>query len=89
MKPALLAEILRDPALVAERCVQLRDALPHANVSQMVSLQPSLLLEVSTAHAVPDEGPTRWCLDSKWVRVMPAKRWLLVRVPEHAAEAVR
>ncbi|CAK0787048.1 hypothetical protein CVIRNUC_010264 [Coccomyxa viridis] len=45
MKPALLAEILRDPALVAERCVRLREALPHANVSQMVSLQPGLLLE--------------------------------------------
>ncbi len=48
IKPALLAEILSDPALVAERCVRLRDALPHANVSQMVALQPSLLLEVRT-----------------------------------------
>ncbi len=47
MKPALLAEILSDPALVADRCVRLRNALPHANVSQMVALLPSLLLEVS------------------------------------------
>lgn len=46
MKPALLAEILSDPALVADRCVRLRNALPHANVSQMVALLPSILLEV-------------------------------------------
>lgn len=46
IKPALLAEILSDPTLVAERCVRLRDALPHANVSQMIALQPSILLEV-------------------------------------------
>lgn len=60
MKPALLAEILRDPALVAERCVRLREALPHANVSQMVSLQPSLLLEVSRARSFPDECLMWW-----------------------------
>ena len=46
MKPALLADILRDPAAVAERCVCLRQSLPHANVSQMLVLQPSILLEV-------------------------------------------
>ena len=64
MKPALLAEILRDPALVAERCVRLRAALPHANVSQMVSLQPSLLLEVSTARALPEDCRMQMCMDS-------------------------
>jgi hypothetical protein len=46
MKPALLADILRDPAAMAERCVRLRESLPLANVSQMVALQPSILLEV-------------------------------------------
>ena len=67
MKPALLAEILRDPALVAERCVRLREALPHANVSQMVSLQPSLLLEVSTTRGVPEDCLMQWCMDSRMV----------------------
>lgn len=46
MKPALLAEILRDPTAVAERCVGLRDALPFANVSRLVARQPELLLQV-------------------------------------------
>lgn len=46
MKPALLADILRDPTAVAERCVGLRDALPFANVSRLVAGQPELLLQV-------------------------------------------
>ena len=66
MKPALLAEILRDPALVAERCVRLREALPHANVSQMVSLQPSLLLEVSAACNLRDGCLMRWGWTQRW-----------------------
>ncbi len=45
MKPALLAAILRDTAAVAGRCVGLRDALPHANVSQLVAGQPAVLLQ--------------------------------------------
>lgn len=52
IKPALLAEILRDPALAADRCARLVEALPHANVSQMIALQPSLLLEVLAATSV-------------------------------------
>ncbi len=46
MKPALLAEILRDTQAVAQRCVGLRDALPFANVSRLVASQPGLLLQV-------------------------------------------
>ncbi|KAK9917180.1 hypothetical protein WJX75_001602 [Coccomyxa subellipsoidea] len=45
MKPALLADILRDPVTVAERCVGLRDGLPFANVSRLVAGEPALLLE--------------------------------------------
>ena len=59
IKPALLAEILSDPAVVAERCVRLRDALPHANVSQMVALQPSLLLEVQSVADGPNISTSR------------------------------
>jgi hypothetical protein len=47
MKPALLADILRDPVTVAERCVGLRDGLPFANVSRLVAGEPALLLEAS------------------------------------------
>ena len=46
MKPALLADILRDTSAVAVRCVGLRDALPHANVSRLVAGQPAVLLQV-------------------------------------------
>lgn len=46
MKPNLLADILRDPVIVAERCVGLRDGLPFANVSKLVAGDPALLLEV-------------------------------------------
>ncbi len=46
MKPDLLADILRDPVIVAERCVGLRDGLPFANVSKLVAGDPALLLEV-------------------------------------------
>ncbi|EIE20528.1 hypothetical protein COCSUDRAFT_48546 [Coccomyxa subellipsoidea C-169] len=45
MKPALLADILRDPVAVAERCVGLRDGLPFANVSRLIAGDPALLLE--------------------------------------------
>ncbi|BDA50590.1 hypothetical protein COCOBI_16-2660 [Coccomyxa sp. Obi] len=45
MKPDLLADILRDPVTVAERCVGLRDGLPFANVSKLVAGDPALLLE--------------------------------------------
>ncbi|CAL8464994.1 g4529 [Coccomyxa elongata] len=45
MKPDLLADILRDPVIVAERCVGLRDGLPFANVSKLVAGDPALLLE--------------------------------------------
>ncbi len=48
MKPALLADILRDPVAVAERCVGLRDGLPFANVSRLIAGDPALLLEASS-----------------------------------------
>ena len=46
MKPALLADILRDTSAVAARCVGLRDVLPYANVSRLVAGQPAVLLQV-------------------------------------------
>jgi len=52
MKPVLLAEVLRDPVTVAERCVGLRDALPFANISKLVAGDPALLLEVNI-HLAP------------------------------------
>ena len=61
MKPPLLAELLRDPAAVAERAVKLKQLLPRTNVSAMASKQPELLLQVTPAvlHALP---ALRWLL---------------------------
>lgn len=61
MKPPLLAELLRDPAAIAERAVKLKQLLPQTNVSAMASKQPELLLQVTPAvlHALP---ALRWLL---------------------------
>ena len=49
MKPGLLAALLRDTHVVAERAVRLKELLPHTNVSAMVAKQPELLLQVMLA----------------------------------------
>ena len=46
MKPGLLAALLRDTHVVAERAVHLKELLPHTNVSAMAAKQPELLLQV-------------------------------------------
>ncbi len=49
MKPGLLAALLRDTHVVAERAVRLKELLPHTNVSAMAAKQPELLLQVMLA----------------------------------------
>lgn len=46
MKPGLLAALLRDTHVVAERAVHLKELLPHTNVSAMAAKQPELLLQL-------------------------------------------
>ncbi len=46
MKPGLLAALLRDTHVVADRAVRLKELLPHTNVSAMAAKQPELLLQV-------------------------------------------
>ncbi|DBB03641.1 hypothetical protein WJX82_008762 [Trebouxia sp. C0006] len=45
MKPGLLAALLRDTHVIADRAVRLRKLLPHTNVSAMAAKQPELLLQ--------------------------------------------
>lgn len=49
MKPGLLAALLRDTHVVAERAVRLKELLPHTNVSAMAAKQPELLLQEADA----------------------------------------
>ncbi len=49
MKPGLLAALLRDTRVVADRAVRLKELLPHSNVSAMAAKQPELLLQVMLA----------------------------------------
>ncbi len=51
MKPGLLAALLRDTHVIADRAVRLRELLPHTNVSAMAAKQPELLLQV-IAHCI-------------------------------------
>ena len=51
LHPSLLSALLRDPEKVAMTLVQLREFLPHANVSQLVARMPALLLKVTCWHA--------------------------------------
>ncbi len=53
MKPGLLAALLRDTHVVAERAVRLKELLPHTNVSAMAAKQPELLLQVVMLASVP------------------------------------
>ena len=48
LSPSLLATLLKDRHKVAQLLVQLREYLPHANVSQMVSRKHALLTQVSS-----------------------------------------
>ena len=48
MKPGLLASLLRDTSLIAQRAARLRDLLPHTNVSAMASKLPEILLQVTS-----------------------------------------
>ena len=52
LKPALLAALLRAPALVAQRLVGLRLALPACDVKQLVLRDPALLLRVRASRAL-------------------------------------
>ena len=46
LKPALLAALLRTPAVVAQRLVGLRLALPTCDVKELVLRDPAVLLRV-------------------------------------------
>ena len=50
LHPSILSALLRDPDKVAMTLVQLREFLPHANVSQLVARMPALLLKVTCWH---------------------------------------
>ena len=52
LKPALLAALLQAPALVAQRLVGLRLALPACDVKQLVLRDPALLLRVCASCAL-------------------------------------
>ncbi|KAL3145878.1 hypothetical protein ABBQ38_015248 [Trebouxia sp. C0009 RCD-2024] len=45
MKPGLLASLLRDTSLIAQRAARLRELLPHTNVSAMAAKLPEILLQ--------------------------------------------
>ena len=47
MKPGLLASLLRDTNLIAQRVARLKELLPHINVSAMASKLPAILLQVT------------------------------------------
>ena len=46
MKPGLLASLLQDTNLLAQRVARLKELLPHTNVSAMASKLPEVLLQV-------------------------------------------
>ena len=49
MKPGLLASLLQDTNLLAQRVARLKELLPHTNVSAMASKLPEILLQVKLA----------------------------------------
>lgn len=51
MKPGLLASLLRDTSLIADRAARLRELLPHTNVSAMASKLPEILLQVTSCYS--------------------------------------
>lgn len=53
IKPSLLAGLVKDPADVLDKLVQLRDIFPEADVEKIVVAQPELLLK--EIHAVRSE----------------------------------
>lgn len=46
MKPGLLASLLQDTNLIAQRVARLKELLPHTNVSAMAAKLPEILLQV-------------------------------------------
>ena len=52
MQPALLAKLLRDPAIIASRLVNLRAAFPAMDVAKLGALSPQILLQVSSISAL-------------------------------------
>ena len=48
MKPGLLASLLQDTTLLAQRVARLKELLPHTNVSAMASKLPEILLQVKS-----------------------------------------
>ena len=53
LRPAVLAELLRDQGSLAQRLVKLRQLLPYADVSALVAKQPDLLLQVLAGQKFP------------------------------------
>ena len=47
MKPGLLACLLQDTNLLAQRAARLKELLPNTNVSAMASKMPEILLQVN------------------------------------------
>lgn len=47
MKPGLLASLLRDTSLIAQRAARLRELLPNTNISAMAAKLPEILLQVT------------------------------------------
>ena len=76
LHPSILSALLRDPDKVAMTLVQLRELLPHANVSQLVARMPALLLKVTCWLAcLADEQSiqTATLMEGKMSRIQPAK----------------
>lgn len=55
MKPGLLASLLQDTNLLAQRVARLKELLPHTNVSAMALKLPEILLQVRPSCAVVHE----------------------------------
>lgn len=58
MKPGLLASLLQDTHLIAQRVAGLKELLPHTNVSAMASKLPEVLLQVQTPNLHPRSNLT-------------------------------
>lgn len=58
MKPGLLASLLQDTNLIAQRVARLKELLPHTNVSAMASKLPEVLLQVQTLKLHPTSNLT-------------------------------
>jgi hypothetical protein len=46
IKPSILAGLLRDPAKILDKLVQLKQLLPDADVGKIAVAEPELLLQV-------------------------------------------